>query len=274
MNEQYLAEIKTIASDVRMRIINTVERTGTGHIASAFSMVEILCVLFRNVLSYGAAPELWSRQDRDRFVLSKGHGALSLYAVLEHFGFGVDMESYLRSGTNMTAFPCVHFPTGLDYSSGSLGLGLSVASGLAYGLLNQHPQSRVFAVCSDGECQEGSTWEAAQFAGHHKLSNLVVIVDCNKIQAFGFVRDVLNQDQVGLRWQSLGFDVLEADGHDPAELLRVLKRDPNRRCPLVILAHTIKGKGVSFMENNMAWHYLPIKPDLAEQARDEILKAR
>lgn len=265
-------DIKKFCADVRLRIIDTVERTHTGHIASALSMVEILAVLFNRVLSYSDSPDKWNDQCRDRFVLSKGHGALSLYATLDLKGFTDNMLSdYLRNGSAVSAFPCKDFPAGLDFSSGSLGHGLSFSCGLSYGLRLRHSEARVFVLCSDGECQEGSTWEAAQFAGHHKLSNLVAIIDKNGYQAFGKVSEVCNQDNLGLRWRGLGFNVVEVNGHDIEALTVALSSkgcDPDK--PTVVIANTIKGKGISFMENQLKWHYLPVNSEQAEQARNEI----
>ena len=242
--------------NIRRTILKMINSGGAAHIGSALSMVEILAVLFNRVLSYCNSVEKWNDPCRDRFVLSKGHGALSLYATLDLKGFTDSMlDDYLVNGSGITAFPCNRFPIGLDFSSGSLGHGLSFSCGLSYSLRLECSEARVFVLCSDGECQEGSTWEAAQFAGHHNLSNLVVIIDRNGYQAFGKVSEVNNQDNLGVRWQGLGFKVLEVDGHDVKALTTALssQRDGSDK-PTVIIANTIKGNGVSFMEGNPAWH--------------------
>lgn len=275
INTDEMSCLKEFCNRVRLISIEMVERTKTGHIGSAFSIVEILSVLYNRILSFGNDSNQWHRKDRDRFVLSKGHGALSLYATLALKGFLPynSLDKYLCNDSFLTAFPNEKLPMGLDFSSGSLGHGLSVACGMAYGLMHVCSQAHVYVLLSDGECQEGSTWEAAQFAGHHDLHNLIAIVDVNKLQAMGKVKEILNQDNLSDRFKSFGFHVVDLNGHDTTEIYNALIQAKTiRTTPTVILAHTIKGKGISFMENKVEWHYLPLNADQAKIAKKELMK--
>jgi transketolase len=249
-------------------------KSGSGHIASALSLVEIISVLFNKFLSYSNLDQ-WNLKDRDHFVLSKGHGSLSLYSSLYELGFisVKDINEYLTDGSSYTAFPCSNIPPGIDFASGSLGHGLSVGAGIAYGKMLQDSDKFTYVVLSDGECQEGSIWEAAQFAGHHILSKLVAIVDMNKFQAMGEVSHIINQETIIDRFKSLGFCVSEADGHDIEALSRSIESVKESETPGIVFAHTIKGKGVSFMENKIEWHYLPVDIDLAKKALQDIDKS-
>lgn len=257
-------EILRLCRDARLLCIDMVERSGTGHIGSAFSIVEILAVLMGRCIDLDA---------EDRLVLSKGHGGLAFYAMAELLGWcpSGTTRGYLVDGGEMPAFPSSGFAEPLVFSSGSLGHGLSNAAGVGYGLRLRGAGGRVFAVLSDGECQEGSVWEAAQFIGFHALSNVVAVVDRNGLQAIDSVESVLGQQRLADRFRAFGWRVEELDGHDPQALLNaLLPVVPERREPLVVIADTVKGKGVSFMENDLRWHYLPLDGERARAARREI----
>lgn len=228
-------------------------------------MADVLAVLYGRTLQVD--PSRPDAADRDRFVLSKGHGAAAIYAVLAESGFFdvKDLESYCLDGTELAGH-AHHAVNGVDFSTGALGHGLSLAAGCA--LAGRKGGFRAFAVLSDGECDEGSIWEAALFAGHHGLDNLVAIVDYNKIQSFGRVEEVLNLEPFADKWRAFGWQVRELDGHDHSELHEVCDALPLKSgMPSLLLAHTVKGKGVRAMEDNLAWHYR--SPD-AEMLADAI----
>ncbi len=220
-----------------------------GHLGSGLSDIDLLTYL------YGT----WLRP-ADQFILSKGHGASSLYATLHHFGRLTDLElgTYYKDDTLLPAHPAPNGVTAIPAATGSLGHGLPIATGMAYSFKNLRGNgARVACLLSDGECNEGSTWEAALFAGHHKLDNLTVLVDANGIQGFGRTEEVLNLEPFAKKWEAFGFDVAECNGHDFAAIDRALSA-PLRGRPRCLIARTVKGKGVTFMENTVEWHYWPM----------------
>jgi transketolase len=203
-------------------------------------------------------------------VLSKGHAALALYAVLGLKGLiSPDQTSTYCIGQTMLGVHPEHKLTGVDFCTGSLGMGLSMATGAALAARLQKSPRRVWALLSDAECDEGSTWEAVMFAVHHRLSHLTAIIDFNGQQAFGHTRDVLDQSTMAERWRAFGWAVEEVDGHDVAALTAALER-PCDAAPRVLIAHTVFGKGVSFMERQVKWHYQPMSAEQFAQAMKEI----
>jgi transketolase len=255
---------------LRRLILDQARRAHVGHIGSAFSIVEILAAIYGGVLR-GAAPR---ESDRDRFILSKGHGALALYAALHLKGWltRAELESYCSDGSRLGVHP-EHQVAGVDFSTGSLGQGLSVATGAALGARLAGSARRVFVLLSDAECNAGAVWEAAMFAAHHRLANLTAIVDVNGQQAFGYTRDVLDTSPLGRKWEAFGWEADDVDGHDVAALSAAFRRAETGR-PRVVLAQTTFGKGVSFMERQLAWHYLPVNDAQYAAAVDEIEGAR
>jgi transketolase len=230
-------------------------RGGSSHVASALSMADILAVLYGGILRVDpAAPK---RPDRDRFVLSKGHAGAAVYAALAESGFFPveKLQTHYQDGSDLSHVSHKGIP-GVELSTGSLGHGLPVAAGMAYaGRLRGHAH-RVFVLLSDGECDEGSNWEAILFAAHHQLDNLIAIVDYNKIQSLAPVADTLRLEPFADKWTSFGWSVVEVDGHDHDQLrsaFSALPATPGK--PTCVLAHTTKGKGISFMENTVLWHY-------------------
>ncbi len=208
--------------------------------------------------------------DRDRFVLSKGHAALALYAALALKGLiPYDrLDTFCADHTLLGVHP--EFPlAGVDFSTGSLGQGLCIAAGAALAARLQKSSRRVFVVLSDGECNEGSVWEGVMFAAHHRLSNLTAIIDLNGQQAFGYTKDVMDLSDMAGRWRAFGWDAVEVDGHDAVALRSVLERSGGD-APRAIIARTIFGKGVSFMEGQIKWHYLPMTDQEYEQALAEV----
>lgn len=238
---------------VRQLVLEESRRAHVGHIGSALSVVDILVALFGSVLRTGDLAD----PDRDRFVLGKGHAALALYATLHLKGLlGRDtLRSYCGDASLLGVHPSHRLP-GIDFSTGSLGQGLSIAAGAALAARLQASARRVVALLSDAECNEGSTWEAAMFAGHHRLDGLAAVVDVNGQQALGRTEEILDQSALPARWRAFGWEVREVDGHDAAAIAAALDRP--RGAPLVVLARTIAGRGVSFMEGQVAWHYLPM----------------
>jgi transketolase len=261
-----------LAYEIRRAVIDESMRAGVGHIGSALSIADLLAALYGGVLRIGEAAEA----ERDRFVLSKGHAALALYAALAATG-RIEREllaTYCGESSMLGAHP-EHVLPGVDFSTGSLGQGLSIAAGAALAARRQGSGRRVFALLSDAETNEGSIWEAALFAAHHRLSNLIALVDMNGQQALGYTRDVLDPGPPPReRWAAFGWDVHEVGGHDAhgiAALIERLEMSASAGArPHVLLAQTTFGRGVSFMESKIEWHYLPLEAETHRQAVAEL----
>jgi transketolase len=260
-----------LARRIRRVIIEQSRRAQVGHIGSSLSIADIVAALFAGPL-WRASPD---DPDRDRFVLSKGHAALALYAALHETGRLTQdqLATFCGDLTPLGVHP-EHSLFGVDFSTGSLGQGLSVGAGAALAARLQASRRVVYVVVSDAECNEGSLWEAVMFAAHRRLSNLVAIVDVNRQQAFGYTRDVLDLDPLSERWAAFGWDVHEVDGHDVKGISATLEdRGADTGSPHVLLASTIFGKGVSYMENQIKWHYLPMSHDEYVTALRELEEA-
>lgn len=248
--------IPELARQIRSHTLRMVHASNASHVGSCFSMADILAVLYGSVLRVNPAKPDWT--DRDRFIVSKGHAAAAVYATLAECGFFPKhwLDTYAKDGTKLSGHVSHHGVPGVDHSTGSLGHGLSVACGMALAAKRNRRPHRAFCLLSDGECDEGSVWEAILFAPHHKLDNLVAIVDFNKLQSFGRVKDVLSLDPFADKWKSFGWEVQEIDGHDHEALHERLSKVPFREGkPSCLIAHTTKGKGVSYMEDRLEWHY-------------------
>jgi transketolase len=249
---------------VRRVVLERARHAGVGHIGSALSIVDLLVALYDRIL---AVPDPHD-SERDRFVLSKGHGALALYAVLAERGWlSPDLlETYCADGTLLGVHP-EHALPGIDFSTGSLGQGLGFGAGAALAARLDGSPRRAFVLLSDAECNEGAVWEAVMWAAHHRLSNLVAIVDLNGQQALGYTRDVMNLDPMADRWRAFGWDVHEVDGHDVSAIAATCAR---LECvdgpPHVLLASTTFGRGVPFMESIIDWHYLPMTEEQFQSA--------
>jgi transketolase len=254
-----------LAEHIRRQTIEQAKRANVGHIGSALSVADVLAVLFADVLRVPAVDD----PDRDRFILSKGHAALALYAALHGVGrlTTEQLETYCEDGSVLGAHP-EHRLAGIDFSTGSLGHGLPVGAGAALAARLQSSPRRVFVLVSDAECNEGSLWEAVMFAAHHGLGNLVAIVDENGQQALGRTRDVLDLAPLGARWAAFGWEVAEVDGHDHEALAAALREYGD--APRVVVAHTTFGKGVSYMESELKWHYWPMSDAEYAQALGEL----
>ncbi len=250
------AGIKALALRIRRHVLTMTHQAKSSHVGTSLSMADVLATLYGGILRVDPGRPEWP--DRDRFLLSKGHGAAALYAALAESGFFPLpwLEGYYQDGSVLAGHVTHTGIPGVDVSTGSLGHGLAIGCGMALAAKRDGRRFRVFVLLSDGECDEGSTWEAALFAPHHGLDNLVAIVDYNKIQSFGSVAEVLGLDPLGAKWEAFGWVAREIDGHDVEQVVRALSEIPFRvGRPSCVVAHTVKGKGVSFMEGKLLWHY-------------------
>jgi transketolase len=249
-------EISKLAWRIRYHTLWMTHRAQSSHIGSNYSMAELLAVLYGKVLRVDPANPDWP--DRDRFILSKGHACAAFYAVLAECGFfPLDwLDTFYQNGSRLAGHATHTHVPGIEVSTGSLGHGLSLATGMALAAKRDSRKYRIFALLSDGECDEGSTWEAALFASHYGLDNLIAIVDYNKIQAMGPVKEVMDLEPFAAKWRSFGWAVREVDGHNLEEVETSLSQVPYEPArPSCVIAHTVKGKGVNFMENDVLWHY-------------------
>jgi len=248
-------DYKDLAKRIRVHVLRMTNRAKSCHVGGCFSAADLLAVLYGKILRVDPSRPEWT--DRDRFILSKGHAAAAIYAALAERGFFPIklLDTYCLDSSPLSGH-VTYGVSGVEVSTGSLGHGLSIGCGMALAGRRTGQPYRVFVLLSDGECDEGSTWEAALFAPHHHLDNLVAIVDYNKIQSFGTVKEVLDLEPLANKWRTFGWAVREIDGHDFRQIEKVLLSIPFQLGrPSCIVAHTIKGKGVSFMENQLAWHY-------------------
>lgn len=262
--------MKGISKRIRSKILKMVLDSKSSHIGSSLSIVEILVSLYFKILNID--PENPQKIDRDKFILSKGHGSAAFYATLSERGFFP--SSYLdRYYTDDGLLPghLDRIAPGIENAAGSLGHGLSLGVGMAIANHQTSNPGRIFVLLGDGECNEGSIWEGIMLASHLKLSNLTVIVDYNKIQSFGRTNEVINQEPIVKRWESFGWDVFDVDGHNFEELISAF--EAAQKGPKVIIANTIKGKGVSFMEDSLDWHYKSPTLEQYEQALMELEKS-
>ena len=248
-------DTRSFAKAIRIHVLRMTNKGGGAHIGSVFSCADILAALYGGILNVDPVDP--RSPSRDRFVLSKGHAGAGLYAALAERGFFPieQLLGHYQNGSDLSGHVS-HRVAGVDVSTGALGHGLSIAAGMAYAARLKAASHRVFCLLGDGECDEGSTWEAALFAAHHKLSNLVAIVDYNRIQGVAPIADVIELAPFGDKWTAFGWEVREVDGHDHEALHAALGSVPFAPGkPSCLLAHTVKGKGVRFMENTVLWHY-------------------
>lgn len=241
---------------LRRQVVRMFEHSRRGHIGATFSLIEIIRVLYDDVMNYDAKLPNW--EQRDRFILSKGHGCLALYVILAEKGFFPESElwKFCKADGILGGHPDLEKIPGVEASTGALGHGLSIGVGFALNARYINAKYRVYVVLGDGECNEGSVWEAAMSAGNRKLSNLCVLIDYNKQQSYDSTYKVQNLEPLSEKWNSFGFEVKEVDGHDVNSLQKVITEiSHNSRKPTVIICHTVKGKGFPDAENNLAWHH-------------------
>lgn len=248
-----------ISFQIKKIILEQSYRARVGHIGSALSIADIVAALYGRILRIPSADD----PSRDRFILSKGHAALAVYAALHLKGWLTEsqLDTYCADDSLLGVHP-EHRLKGIDFSTGSLGQGLSMGIGAAMAARMSKAAYRTFVLISDAECNEGSVWEAAMFAGHHRLSNLIAVMDNNGQQAFGHTKDVLTPEPIRDRWKSFGWDVHEVDGHDVDAIVQTVSGlNFAQGAPHLIVAETVCGKGVSYMENRIKWHYWPMSDD-------------
>ena len=248
-------ELSGMAKRIRMSVLTMIRRGKSAHIGSNYSIVELLVVLYSCILRVKPGQPDWP--ERDRFILSKGHACAALYALLAELGFFPSewLDTFYLDGSPLAGH-ATHSIPGVEVSTGALGHGLPIAAGMALASKLDGNRYKAFALLSDGECDEGSVWESALFAQQHKLDNLIAIVDYNKIQSLGKVKDVMDLDPFADKWRAFGWSVREIDGHDLNQIKLTLSAVPfESGRPSCVIAHTVKGKGVSFMEHQLLWHY-------------------
>lgn len=257
------------SQELRLRVLEILGNSGRGHLGPALSVIDIIDALYESVLEFDPRNSNW--QSRDRFILSKGHGCLGLYVVLEKFGFfeKQKLDDFCSFDSWFGGHPESATNPGVEFSTGSLGHGLSFGVGLSIAARIKREKWRTFVLLGDGELNEGSVWEAAAHADKHQLSNLCVIVDYNKMQASGSSNDVLDLGPLHRKFEAFGFRVIEVDGHKKSDLVQALNFDPYlQKGPLVVIAHTTKGKGIPLAENSTIWHHK------AKITRDEITELK
>ncbi|MDF2926516.1 MAG: Transketolase [Paenibacillaceae bacterium] len=261
------------AQEHRITIIDMIHKAGSGHSGGSLSCIEILTVLYEEFMTVDPSKPGW--EERDRFVLSKGHAAPALYAILAGKGYfhPQELDTLRRTGSILQGHPCMFKLPGVEMSTGSLGMGISVGVGMALAAKLQNRSYRTFVLCGDGEMQEGQNWEAMMSIGKWQLDNLVLIIDRNHVQLDGTVEEVLPLGDLHAKLRAFGLHVISCDGHRTTAVAEALKQACDRKGPVAIVAETVKGKGISFMEGQSAWHGKPIGPDEYRQAMAELREA-
>ena len=253
---------------LRQLIIAALEKSGRGHVGGALSVIEILRVLYDDILRYRPDEPNWKQ--RDRLIFSKGHGCLALYAILTDKGFfsPAELNRCFQEGSFLGGHPEFGKVPGVEASTGSLGHGLSLGVGMALAARMQKRKTRIFVVLGDGELNEGSIWEAAMHAKKHKLSNLMLVIDHNKMQCAGSTKEILDLEPLAEKWLSFGFQVKEVNGHDTVALKKVFKALPfSKHSPSAIICHTVKCKGIAFAEGDAKWHYIKTDKEVIAKMR-------
>lgn len=264
-------ELELITKQMRKDVCLMALHSGTkgAHIGGSMSAMEILTALYAEVMSYNVEEPEWT--ERDRFIMSKAHSAIGLYAALKYAGFLTkeDIDGAMQGDSFLYKHPCMNLSKGFEFSGGSLGQGLGLAVGSALAVRRKgNIKSKFYVLLGDGECDEGSVWEAAQSIVQYNLKQVVTILDRNMLQNDGTTEQVMTLGNLSQRWESVGFDVLEVDGHDVIAVRDALIQETNR--PKVIIANTVKGKGISFAENVVDWHISYLTKEMYEQAMEEL----
>ena len=274
-SDNQVADIELMARRMRQRILDMSLRCeGPTHLGGGLSIVEIMACLYGRVMRFRPAEPTWP--DRDRFILSKGHGVLGLYTALAEAGI-IDEETFRTfkvDDSALIAHPVMNLELGIESSNGSLGQGLSLAVGLAWAARRKGKTHTMYVLLGDGECNEGSVWEAAMSASQFGLDNIVAVVDNNGFQSDGSTEDIITSTTLAEKWRGFGWFVREVDGHDVRTLLEALMSERTDGVPMCIVAKTVKGKGIDFMENNNEWHHNRLTQASYEKAIESLEKAR
>ncbi len=269
-----IKKLEDKAVEIREDILNMLGKAGSGHTGGSLSLVELLLTLYFYEMRHNPENPGWDK--RDKFILSKGHGCPALYAVLADAGYFPRewLWTLRKMGSRLQGHPQKDISMGIEASTGSLGQGLSIACGLALSaMLDSNKAVRTYCLMGDGELQEGQVWEAAMMAVHYKLDNLCAIVDWNKLQIDGWVKDVMGIEPLNKKWKAFGWEVFEADGHNFESIMEAFNKARGvKGKPAIILARTVKGKGVSFIENQAGWHGIAPKKDELKRALEELRK--
>ncbi len=277
LSEEELKNLEEVAKKVRENILVMINAAKSGHTGGSLSPVELLLTLYEKCMTHykewDKSPE-W--ENRDRFILSKGHASATLYATLAQMGYFDEQEllTFRKLGTRLQGHPTYGLLPGIEVSTGSLGQGLSMANGIALGLKLDKKKNQVFVLLGDGEIQEGQVWEAAMTSAHYKMDNLIAIIDRNRLQIDGDTEQVKTLDPLDKKWEAFGWQVLEIDGHDFQEICGAIEHakelGKQKSAPVMIIANTIKGKGVTFTENQASWHGKPMNDEELQKALQEI----
>ncbi|KAA0003381.1 MAG: transketolase [Thermoplasmata archaeon] len=272
-DKSLIKELQRKALSIRKHVIESVYRAGSGHPGGSLSIADVMACLYFHEMRHNPKNPTW--QDRDRLVLSKGHACPALYAALAMAGYfpEEELKNLRKTGHFLQGHPCMKKVPGVDMSTGSLGQGLSVGVGMALAGKLDEKDYRVFVIMGDGEVEEGQIWEAAASASHHCLDNIIAILDRNSLQIDGPTEEILSLEPLPWRWRSFGWDVIEIDGHDIEEILDAFHEADKNKRPTLIIAYTIKGKGVSFMEGTLSFHGKPPSKEQYIKAMSELEQA-
>ena len=270
MEKDKVELIKNFAFNLRKNILKMAFEAGSSssHLGGALSIVEIVSFLFSYQMKIDKKNISW--EDRDRFILSKGHACLAYYAALAEIGFidKNELNTFEKDDSNLLGHPVLNKKLGIDFSTGSLGMGLSIAIGLSIAAKKKKKDFKIYVIVGDGENNEGSVWEAAMSAPNFKLDNLCVIIDKNNFQQTGTNKEIMNTESLSEKWKSFGWEVSEANGHDVIELFNFFEKKSPK--PKLLIANTVKGKGISFSENNNDWHHAVLTKNFYEKALNEL----
>ena len=269
-----LNKIKKMSHNMRKNILKMAFSAGSSstHFGGGLSIVDITATLYGSILNINLKDPEW--EGRDRFILSKGHGVLGYYTALHEIGYITlkELQTFEKDGTFLFGHPIMKRSKGIEFSNGSLGMGLSLGVGVSLSAKIKNLDSKVYILMGDGECNEGSVWEAAMSASHYKLKNIVVVIDRNNFQQTGSSDDIMNTYDLALKWKSFNWEVFEIDGHDIQQIYEVLSSIKNQDKPVAVIANTVKGKGFSISENNNNWHHSPMTRSQYEICMSELNK--
>ena len=270
--EKKILEIQDMAKRMRKKVLDMALAAGasSSHFGGGLSIVDITATLYGAIMKLDPKNPKW--ENRDRFILSKGHGVLGYYTALSEIGYisEKDLKTFEKDGTYLFGHPVMNRSKGIEFSNGSLGMGLSLGIGVALAGKRKNIDYKVYVLMGDGECNEGSVWEAAMAGPHYKLDNLVAILDKNNLQQTGTNSEIMSVGNLASKWKSFGWQVFEIDGHNVSEIYDTFLSLKDQNGPIAIVANTVKGKGFSFAENNNDWHHAPLSTSQYEAALEEL----